>query len=70
MLAVAGHKSLLGPMGLGALYIAPHLNLKPFVKGGTGSLSEQWQQPDFYPDRFESGTMNIPGICGLLDETW
>ena len=66
MLAVAGHKSLLGPMGLGALYIAPHLNLKPFVKGGTGSLSEQWQQPDFYPDRFESGTMNIPGICGLL----
>lgn len=65
LLAFAGHKGLLGPQGTGGLYIRPGLELHTFVEGGTGSLSEQVYQPDFMPDRFESGTPNTPGIAGL-----
>ena len=35
--------------------------------GGTGSLSRQTTQPDFYPDRLETGTLNVPGIAGLAE---
>ena len=65
ILAFTGHKGLLGPQGTGGLYIRPSLEIQTFIEGGTGSLSEQVYQPDFMPDKFESGTPNTPGIAGL-----
>jgi len=65
MLACSGHKSLLGPPGIGVLYIRPGLSVSPLIEGGTGSRSEQDIQPELCPDRYESGTPNLPGIAGL-----
>ncbi len=67
MLAFAGHKMLMGPTGTGGLYISPEVNLSPILFGGTGSVSESAEQPDFLPDRFESGTLNVAGIAGLAE---
>ena len=66
-LAFTGHKSLLGPQGIGGFIIDDDLNeiCKPLLQGGTGSLSHEIHQPNFMPDKFESGTLNIPGIVGL-----
>ncbi|MBE5787399.1 MAG: aminotransferase class V-fold PLP-dependent enzyme [Clostridiales bacterium] len=66
LIAMPGHKGLLGPMGTGILYVRPGINLRPFRKGGTGSASESMRQPDMLPDRLESGTANLPGIAGLI----
>ncbi|MEN6437372.1 MAG: aminotransferase class V-fold PLP-dependent enzyme [Syntrophobacter sp.] len=65
MVACSGHKALLGPAGVGVLYIRPDIEIQPLVEGGTGSLSEEFNQPEFCPDRFESGTPNLPGLAGL-----
>jgi len=65
LLAFSGHKSLYGPVGTGGLYIRNGINLKPLKYGGTGSRSDEEYQPDFLPDRYESGTLNIVGIAGL-----
>ena len=65
LLAFPGHKSLMGPQGTGGLYIKPGTEIAPFRRGGTGSKSELLTQPDFMPDRFESGTLNVPGAAGL-----
>lgn len=65
MVAFPGHKGLMGPQGTGGLYIAPNVTLKPLMSGGTGSKSEIMFQPDMMPDKFESGTLNTPGIVGL-----
>ncbi|MFH1259199.1 MAG: aminotransferase class V-fold PLP-dependent enzyme [Elusimicrobiota bacterium] len=65
LLAFPGHKSLLGPLGTGGLYIAPHLSLEPLKTGGTGSVSEQEVHPDFLPDKYEAGSHNALGIAGL-----
>lgn len=67
MLAFAGHKMLMGPTGTGGLYISPGVKLSPVLYGGTGSVSESAEQPDFLPDRFESGTLNVAGIAGLSE---
>lgn len=66
-LCVPGHKGLLGPSGIGALLLAPDFAkaLCPIISGGTGSASDSERQPEYMPDRFESGTPNIPGIYGL-----
>lgn len=66
-LAFTGHKSLFGPQGIGGFIISDELNkvCAPFIEGGTGSLSHDIYQPDFLPDKFESGTLNVPGIVGL-----
>ncbi|HBI26964.1 MAG TPA: cysteine desulfurase, partial [Peptococcaceae bacterium] len=45
--------------------IRPGQEIRPLIEGGTGSLSEQIYQPDFMPDKLESGTPNTPGIAGL-----
>ncbi len=69
LLAFTGHKSLYGPQGTGGLVIGERINEKemiPLKQGGTGSRSEFEEQPDFLPDRFESGTLNTVGIAGLL----
>ena len=63
--AFPGHKSLLGPQGTGGLYIRPGLRLTPLREGGTGSASDSLAQPDELPERYESGTLNLPGIAGL-----
>jgi cysteine desulfurase / selenocysteine lyase len=65
LLAAPGHKGLLGPQGTGFLYIAEGLELPPLVVGGTGGHSSGEEQPEEMPDRFESGTLNTPGIAGL-----
>ena len=66
-LCVPGHKGLLGPQGIGALLLDKAFaeKLSPLVTGGTGSASDSEEQPAYMPDRFESGTMNLPGIFGL-----
>lgn len=66
LLAFPGHKGLLGPMGTGGLWLREGITLSPFREGGTGSRSESPLQPDELPDRYESGTLNLPGIAGLL----
>ena len=66
-LAFPGHKGLLGPQGIGGLALSPSLAqaLEPVVSGGTGSMSESLAMPPFLPDKFEAGTLNLPGIFGL-----
>ena len=65
LLAGPGHKGLLGPMGTGFLYVRPGLELEPLWEGGTGTYSESMEQPETWPERFESGTLNAPGLAGL-----
>ncbi|MGG7142749.1 aminotransferase class V-fold PLP-dependent enzyme [Clostridium nigeriense] len=65
LLAFPGHKGLLGPQGTGGLYIREGINIKSIIEGGTGSGSNSMIQPKELPDRFESGTLNTPGIVGL-----
>jgi len=65
-LSVPGHKGLLGPSGIGALLLTDDFagKLSPLIAGGTGSASDSEYLPASLPDRFESGTMNLPGIYG------
>lgn len=65
MVAFAGHKSLMGPMGTGCLYLPENTQIFPLITGGTGSESKLMVQPETIPDRFESGTLNVPAICAL-----
>ena len=66
-LAFTGHKGLLGPQGIGGFVLREHMvkRLEPFIVGGTGSLSHTESTPRFMPDKFEAGTLNLPGIMGL-----
>lgn len=67
ILCFTGHKSLLGPQGIGGFIIDTNLikEVSPLIEGGTGSLSEYEIQPEYMPDKFEAGTLNIPGVYGL-----
>lgn len=67
ILCFTGHKSLLGPQGIGGFLISEELSkiTKPLLEGGTGSFSEYEYQPSYMPDKFEGGTPNVPGIYGL-----
>lgn len=67
ILCFTGHKSLLGPQGIGGFIISDELSkiTRPLIDGGTGSFSESEIQPSYMPDKFEGGTLNIPGIYGL-----
>lgn len=65
LLAAPGHKGLLGPQGTGVLLINSDVDIKQLKEGGTGSESSSMMQPNFYPDKLESGTHNLPGIAGL-----
>ncbi|MBQ7504125.1 MAG: aminotransferase class V-fold PLP-dependent enzyme [Ruminococcus sp.] len=64
-LCLAGHKGLYGPMGTGVLIINCDTVPDSLTEGGTGSNSADYNQPLVLPDRFESGTVNCPGIAGL-----
>jgi len=69
LFAFTGHKELQGPPGIGGLVLGEEVEvsaIEPLVRGGTGSRSEWEWQPDFLPDKFESGTPNLVGIAGLL----
>lgn len=65
ILAFPGHKGLFGPQGTGGLYINDEIDLEGIFQGGTGSESSSMVQPNIRPDKFESGTLNAPGIIGL-----
>lgn len=69
LLAAPGHKALLGPLGTGFLYIRPGIEkiLATTREGGTGSISELDVQPDFMPDKYESGSHNAIGLIGLAE---
>jgi cysteine desulfurase family protein len=66
-IAFTGHKSLLGPQGIGGFVISKDFSsqIDTFIEGGTGSASESEYQPSYMPDKFESGTPNVVGIYGL-----
>lgn len=66
-LAFTGHKGLLGPQGMGGFILREHMveQVLPLIVGGTGSLSHTERTPTFMPDKFEAGTLNLPGIMGL-----
>lgn len=67
ILCFTGHKALLGPQGMGGMILSQQTAnfIRPFIEGGTGSVSDEEVQPGFLPDKFESGTPNLPGIYGL-----
>jgi selenocysteine lyase/cysteine desulfurase len=66
-MAFTGHKSLLGPQGTGGLVVNPEIapHMQPFKRGGSGSVSHSEAQPESLPDKFEAGTINCHGLCGL-----
>ncbi len=65
LLALTGHKGLLGPLGVGGLYVGERALLEPIIEGGTGFASELERQPRNLPEGFEAGTRNTPAIIGL-----
>ena len=65
-IAMPGHKGLYGPQGTGVLLCGEGRQPTPLLEGGTGTLSMQQEMPEFLPDRLEAGTLNMPGIAGLL----
>ncbi len=65
ILAAPGHKGLLGPQGTGILAVMPDVEMRPVIAGGTGVSSDMDEQPESYPEGFEAGTHNLPGIAGL-----
>lgn len=65
MLAFTGHKGLLGPQGIGGLYVREGIDLEPLIHGGTGSHSHLEEQPPAMPEKHEAGTLNLPAIAGL-----
>ena len=71
MLATAGHKGLLGPLGTGLVYIKAGIErqLRPIRSGGTGTSSESIVQPKTMPTMLESGNLNMPGLAGLNAST-
>jgi cysteine desulfurase family protein len=71
LLAASGHKGLLGPLGVGVLYLRPGLEaqLRPTRQGGTGINSAEDRQPPAAPERYEAGNLNTPALAGLAAAT-
>ena len=65
IICLPGHKGLLGPMGTGVMVLSDKANCEELIEGGTGSMSLVKNQPNIFPDKYESGTVNLPGIAGL-----
>ena len=65
ILCTAGHKALYGTTGTGLMIFKKDFQVDTIIEGGTGSNSLELLQPDFLPDRFESGTLNTTGILSL-----
>lgn len=67
ILCIPGHKGLFGPMGTGAMLLSGRVIPQELKQGGTGSNSVDKLQPHLLPDKYESGTLNFPGIAGLYE---
>ena len=65
LLAFTEHKGLLGPQGTGGFYISKDIEIEPLIRGGTGSKSDSEFQPEFFPDKYESETINAMGLAFL-----
>jgi selenocysteine lyase/cysteine desulfurase len=65
LLALPGHKGLMGPTGTGALYVAPRVKINVWREGGTGGDSSSEVQPKEFPYFLEGGTPNVLGVAGL-----
>jgi cysteine desulfurase family protein len=65
VLCMPGHKGLMGPMGTGLMLMNDSAEVDSLCQGGTGSFSMSESQPEVYPDKLESGTVNLPGIWGV-----
>lgn len=69
LIAFPGHKGLLGPLGTGCLYVKDNVTLQPLLYGGTGTFSKDRIQHRSFPEDYEGGTVNAPGIIGLAHKT-
>ena len=65
VVAFTGHKSLLGPTGIGGLCVREGVEIRHTRAGGTGVRSAVRAHLDEYPYRLEYGTPNVMGIAGL-----
>jgi cysteine desulfurase / selenocysteine lyase len=65
LIAFTGHKGMLGPQGIGGLWVRDGVTVEPLISGGTGGDSMNRAMPAAYPDHLEAGSMNAPGIVGL-----
>ena len=65
MLAFTGHKSLLGPTGIGGMYTAEGVEIRSMRQGGTGVRSAIRTHLEEFPFRLECGTLNTVGVAGL-----
>lgn len=65
ILCLPGHKGLMGLSGTGLMLLDKESDIPPLIVGGTGSFSMSKSQPEVYPDKLESGTLNLPGIISL-----
>lgn len=66
ILCFTGHKGMLGPQGTGGILVGESVDLRPLKEGGSGTHSFDKRQPVIYPEHLEAGTLNLPGIAGLL----
>jgi cysteine desulfurase family protein len=66
LVAFTGHKGMLGPQGTGGLWVREGVDVRPLLRGGTGGDSSNREMPSAMPDHLEAGTMNTPGLAGLL----
>lgn len=66
ILCFTGHKAMLGPQGTGGILLGENIQLRPLKEGGSGIHSFDERQPEVYPEHLEAGTLNLPGIAGLL----
>jgi cysteine desulfurase family protein len=68
LLAAAGHKGLLGPLGTAFLFVSSRIaqEMVPLRQGGTGTETTAEQQPATYPHRLEAGNLNVGGLAALL----
>lgn len=66
ILCFTGHKALCGPQGIGGIYVRPGLFLRPLKIGGSGIQTFSKTHPIQMPEALEAGTLNVPGIAGLL----
>lgn len=65
ILCFTGHKGLMGPAGVGGIYVSPKIKVSSYIIGGSGSHSFSEEHPKTMPDKLEGGTPNIHGIAGL-----
>lgn len=66
ILCFTGHKGLCGPQGVGGVYVRPGFAVRPLKVGGSGIMTFSQAHPDQMPEALEAGTLNLPGIAGLM----